>query len=176
MKPHGDGQVVGISAPFDAFYRTEFRPVVALALVLSRSPVGAEDLAQEGFIAAFRDWDRVGRYADPGAWVRRVVANRAVSVWRRRTSELKALTRLGGRPHRSPAQMEFAATELWREVRRLPRRQAQAVALFYLEDRSVDNVASILECSVGSVKQHLHRARRTLAARLDEEGGDHDDR
>jgi RNA polymerase sigma-70 factor (ECF subfamily) len=72
--------------------------------------------------------------------------------------------------------MDLAATELWREVRRLPRRQAQTVALFYLEDRSVNDIASILRCTSGSVKQHLHRGRVTLAARLGEKGGDHDDR
>jgi RNA polymerase sigma-70 factor (ECF subfamily) len=57
-------------------------------------------------------------------------------------------------------------------VRRLPKRQAQAVALHYLEDRSVEDIAAILECSTGTVKQHLHRARRRLAALLGEDGGE----
>ena len=55
---------------------------------------------------------------------------------------------------------------LWAAVRKLPRRQAQAVVLVYVDDLSLERVAEILQCSVGSVKTHLHRARQRLAAEL----------
>ena len=168
---HADVPVVGVPEPFDGFYRREYRKVVALAYALSGSRSGVEDLAQDAFMAAYREWDRIGRYSDPGAWVRRVVANRSVSAWRRRMAELRALTRLGGASRVQPTGLEPAAGELWATVRRLPKRQAQVVALHYLEDRSVEDIATVLECSTGSVKQHLFRARRTLARRLGEEGG-----
>ena len=168
----GDLPVVGVPEPFDRFYEREFRPVVALAYALSGSASGVEDLAQEAFLAAYREWDRVGRYDDPGAWVRRVVANRSVSAWRRRVAEIKALSRLVGGARAAPGGMEPANEEVWKAVRRLPRRQAQVVALRYLEDRPVEEIAGILECSVGTVKQHLSRARQALAARLGEERGE----
>jgi RNA polymerase sigma-70 factor (ECF subfamily) len=60
----------------------------------------------------------------------------------------------------------------WAEVRRLPRRQAQAVALHYIYDLSVVDVAEILGCSEGSVKVHLFRGRSTIAGRLDVEVGE----
>ncbi len=167
----GDLPVVGMPEPFDGFYRREYRKVVAFAYALSGSRTGVEDLAQDAFMAAFREWDRIGRYSDPGGWVRRVVANRSVSVWRRRMAELRALTRLGGAPRFEPTGLEAATGEMWATVRRLPKRQAQVVALHYLEDRSVEDIAAVLECSAGSVKQHLFRARQTLARRLGEEEG-----
>jgi DNA-directed RNA polymerase specialized sigma24 family protein len=40
------------------------------------------------------------------------------------------------------------------------------VALFYLEDRGVAEVAEILDIAPGTVKKHLHDGRRTLARRL----------
>jgi RNA polymerase sigma-70 factor (ECF subfamily) len=166
--------VIGTAEPFERFYAREYQPVVALAYVLSGSRTGAEDLAQEGFLVAYREWDRVSTHPNPAAWVRRVVANRSVSLWRRRMAELKALGRLLGWTAASPEPMDPAAEELWGRVRRLPRRQAQAIALRYLEDLTVDQIAEILECSAGSVKQHLHRARATLASRLGEEGGEDD--
>jgi RNA polymerase sigma factor (sigma-70 family) len=46
------------------------------------------------------------------------------------------------------------------------------VALHYLEDCSVKEIAGILECSPSTVKVHLHKARQTLAERLEVEGGD----
>jgi DNA-directed RNA polymerase specialized sigma24 family protein len=56
--------------------------------------------------------------------------------------------------------------EFWSLVRQLPRRQAQSVALFYLYDLSVAEIAETLECSTGSVKSHLSRGRAALAKRL----------
>lgn len=78
---------------FEALYRREFAGVVALAYVLSGSNAAAEDLAQEAFVAAHRRWNEISRYDDPGAWVRKVVSNMAVSTIRRRVAEAKALHR-----------------------------------------------------------------------------------
>ncbi len=54
----------------------------------------------------------------------------------------------------------------WAAVRRLPERQAQVVALHYLEDRSVADIAAVLEISPDTVKVHLHRGRKALASAL----------
>ena len=51
-------------------------------------------------------------------------------------------------------------------MRSLPERQAQCVALHYLEDRSIDEIADILDCAPATVKVHLFRGRQTLADRL----------
>lgn len=159
--------------PFEAFYAREFRSVVGLAYALSGSRSGAEDLAQEAFIAAHKKWDQIGGYEKPEAWVRRVVSNLSVSRFRRRASELKALTRLAGyrTDSASLGELPAEAEHFWVQVRRLPKRQAQAVALHYLEDMSVNDIAAVLECSPNTVKVHLHKGRQTLADRLDLEGG-----
>ena len=60
----------------------------------------------------------------------------------------------------------------WSEVRRLPRRQAQTVALAYVYGMSVAEIAATLEVSPGTVKTHLSRGRAALAqtlGRTDEE-------
>ena len=146
---------------FDQFYARELKPVVGLAFVLSGSRAAAEDLAQESFIAAYRRWDRIGSYDDPGAWVRRVVANRSVSASRRRRAEVRAVLRL------TPRTVTVADTPedrwVWEAVRRLPRRQRQVIALRYVDQSSIAEIASILECSPNTVKTHLQRARRALA-------------
>lgn len=54
------------SETFEDFYVREFPAVVGLAYALSGSRSGAEDLAQEAFLAAHRGWDRIGGYGDPG--------------------------------------------------------------------------------------------------------------
>jgi RNA polymerase sigma factor (sigma-70 family) len=131
---------------FAAFYAREIRAVVGLAYVLSGSRTAAEDLAQDAFVAAYRHWPRLRSYDDAGAWVRRVAVNRSISLARRRIAEAKALLRLAGErtviPDLSPDH-----EDLWAAVRRLPRRQAQVVALHYWDRRSTQEIAVILEVS-----------------------------
>jgi RNA polymerase sigma-70 factor (ECF subfamily) len=166
---------VAVSEDFGAFYARDFASVVGLARVLTGSQTTAEDLAQEAFVAAYRRWVKLSDYDDPGAWVRRVVANRSVSLYRRRLSEAKALLRL--RQERSVvAEWEESTEELWRAVRRLPRRQAQVIVLRYLDGQSVAVIAVILRCSQNTVKTHLLRARKALAVELGKELGDEHDR
>ncbi len=150
---------------FDSFYKREVSAVVGLAFVLSGSRSGAEDLAQEGFLAAYRQWDRISGYDDPGAWVRRVVANHAVSTIRRRTAEMKALLRLN-RPTFELLEVPVESAYVWEEVRRLPKRQAQVVVLRYFDSQQISQIAQILECSENTVKTHLLRAKKTLARRI----------
>lgn len=151
---------------FEDFYGREYLAVVGLAYALSGSRWGAEDLAQEAFMAAHRDWDRIGLYDKPGAWVRRVVANLSVSAFRRRAAEAKALARVPFGREASLPDLADADPEFWAAIRSLPRRQAQVAALFYLEDRSVADIAEILDVTLGTVKRHLHDGRQTLARRL----------
>ncbi len=150
---------------FEEFYRREYRHVLGLAYVLTGNASVAEDTAQDAFTAAYRQWASIGSYDSPAAWVRRVTCNRAASVVRRRVREAKAIVRLA---HRTPTQIELdeSDAEFWRSVRSLPPRQAQAVALFYLEDYSVRDIAAVLGCSEGTVKTHLSRARSAVARQL----------
>ena len=155
--------------PFEAFYRAEYRKVVGLAYALSGSRLAAEDLAQEGFIAAHKRWDTIGSYDEPGAWVRRVVANQSVSRFRRLAREAKTVALL--RRERALPELEAEDDAFWGAVRSLPSRQAQAIALFYLEDLPVATIARILECSEATVRVHLHKGRQRLATLL---GGSND--
>jgi RNA polymerase sigma factor (sigma-70 family) len=150
---------------FEDFYMREYFAVVGLAYALSGSRWVAEDLAQEAFIAAHRDWARISMYDRPEAWVRRVVANLSVSAFRRRMAEAKALARIAFGQAAMP-DLAAADPEFWAAIRALPRRQAQVVALYYLEDRSIADIAEILAVTHGTVKRHLHDGRRSLAGRL----------
>lgn len=153
---------------FDTFYRVEIRSVVGLAYALSGSRSAAEDLAQDGFVAAYRHWERISSFDDPGAWVRRVVANRAVSAFRRRSAEVKALFRMH-EPNFTLEELPRESDLVWEEVRRLPKRQRQVIALRYMDGQKVSQIGRILECSDNTVNTHLKRAKQTLAERLGKE-------
>lgn len=158
---------------FDTFYKRDYSSVVGLAYALSGSRWAAEELAQEAFLAAHRKWDVVGGYDQPGAWVRRVVSNLSTSFVRRRVAEARAMVKLAARKPEGLIPLGESDAEFWRSVRALPKRQAQVIALHYLEDLSVGEIAETLNLAQGTVKTHLHRGRMQLASNLGlEMGGD----
>jgi RNA polymerase sigma factor (sigma-70 family) len=158
-------------AAFEGFYRAEFRAVVAVVHSLTGRRDVAEEIAQDAFVITHDRWSRVAGYDRPGDFVRRVALNRALSALRRRGAEHRALERWQGRAAAPPDDVRADdETGLWAAVRRLPARQAQAVALLYVEDQPIPRIAEILGCSENTVKTHLKRARATLAVALAGEG------
>ncbi len=161
-----DGSLAG---GFDQWYRDEYRPVLTIALALTGDVGTAEDITQEAFAAASATWNELLGHPNPSAWIRRVVANKAAS-WVRRLQNHRRIQQLL-RNDRTP-EVPLPHPEVWAAVRRLPRRQAQVVALHYLEDRPVTDIAELLDLSPGSVKTHLSRGRANLRAALGEGGND----
>jgi len=165
------GRIDARLSGFEAFFRTEYPRLVTLLVAVTGSRSVAEDLAQEALIRAHARWDQIIRYDKPGAWVRRVALNLASNQRSRRRSEGRALERLRRQhPHEPYGYVDadpVVADDFWALVRRLPSRQAAAIALHHLEDRSVADVAAALGCSEGTAKTHLHRGRTALATLLD---------
>jgi RNA polymerase sigma-70 factor, ECF subfamily len=153
---------------FEDFFRAEYPRLVPMLQAVTGDRQWAEDVAQEALVAAQQNWERIARFDKPGAWVRRVALNRSSNVRRRRRRESAALERFG--PGGSTAEEIDGDDSLWRLVRRLPDQQRWAVALYYVEDRSVADVATILGCTAGTVKTHLSRARESLARELEAHG------
>jgi RNA polymerase sigma-70 factor, ECF subfamily len=151
---------------FSAFYQGNYHAVVALAYALTGRPSVAEELAQDAFLVAHRNWARVSAYEVPGAFVRRVVSNMAVSFTRRLAAEARALSRLAARPPTWSTPLEPTDADFWRSVRSLPRRQSQVLALRYLEDLPDDEIGRILGCSAATVRVHLHNGRVALAGKV----------
>lgn len=154
---------VRIPRHFDTFYAEHYPPVVALVYALTGSRWAAEDLAQEAFLRAHSDWEEIGRYDSPAGWIRTVAANLARSRFRRLGAETRALSRWFGATAHAFPDLEPQEVDFWRHVRALPRRQAEVVALHYLEDMSVRDIASTLGIAESSVKNSLAQGRTKLA-------------
>lgn len=139
--------------------------MLAVTMGLTRRRGEAEEVTQEAFFRAWRDWDaKVGLMEHPGAWVRRVALNLAVGRWRRARAEARTVLRL--HPGESPPPADPESDRFWDAVRALPRRQAQVVALTFVDDLDGNGVAEVLGIAPSTVRVHLARARVTLAERL----------
>lgn len=157
--------IVEPAPTFEALFVREYPKMVALAAAVSGSRIHAEDIAQEALSRLDRSWQQVAGYDRPGAWLRRVTINLALSQKRRLVAETKARLRLGAPESTLPPALP-ADEALWATVRALPPMQRAVVALHFLEDRSLEEIAEILDVSPSTARVHLHRARQTLRERL----------
>jgi DNA-directed RNA polymerase specialized sigma24 family protein len=155
-----------VVASFSDFYEAQYGAVLAVAAALVGRWDVAEELVQDSFMALHARWSRVSRYEAPELWLRRIVLNRAFSTLRRRSTELRLLGRLAGQRTRHGEPPPVPDGDVWRAVSELPKRQAQVIALMFVDDLSVREIATVLECDENTVRTHYRRARLTLASRL----------
>jgi RNA polymerase sigma factor (sigma-70 family) len=156
---------------FTWLFRREYTAVVWSANVVLHDYARAEEIAQDAFARLLENWRKVSRYDRPGGWVRRVALRLAVRAAKRQ-SRLVSLDEAW--PAASSDHPSFDL-DLLAAIRQLPPRQRAVVALHYVEDLPVNEVADILGCSVSTASVHLHRARVKLADLLKEEVGSNAD-
>ena len=153
---------------FAELVEIESRGLIAAVTAIVGDGARAGEITQDAFERCYLRWRRVSTLDRPGAWVRRVAINRAISVQRRMKSERGAVTRLagldsvsqGGAGSEAPRAVDESG--IWAAVRALPRDQAAAIALRYAADLGIADVATTMHLSEAAVKSLLHRARTTL--------------
>ena len=120
----------------------------------------AEDLTQQGMAKLYAAWPRV-RASTRAAYARKVVVNECLSHLRRRRPE----TPTDELPDR-PAHVAPITLDLGEALALLPPRQRAIVALRFLDDLPVAEVAELLGIAEGTVKSQTARALDTLRGHL----------
>lgn len=169
MTPIGDAELVQRCRRRDAEAFGELverhqRLVFGVALARCRDAALAEDLAQEAFVTAWRDLDRLRDDARIGSWVAGIARNLASSAARDRVrrAEPPPLD-VASPPTPEDAALEREDRELLaRALADVPRTHREALVLYYLEGESIARIAEALGINEDLVKQRLSRGRRAL--------------
>jgi RNA polymerase sigma-70 factor (sigma-E family) len=135
----------------------------------------AEDLLQGAYERAYRRWGRISSRADPERYVRQTLVNASVDRWRRlRRHPEMPLTFTGADPRAVDTAAAVADRDLLlRALAGLPPRQRAVLVLRYFEDLSEAQTASMLGCSVGTVKSQAARGLARLRDGTSEPGARH---
>lgn len=152
---------------FDALFEQQYQRLVRTLTVVAGDRDAAADAVQEAFVKAHLRWRKIGAYDDPAGWVRRVAINQLNDEHRRAARKRRLLARLRGRSSTVVENPEI--DEFERLLAALPPQQRAATALYYVDGLSVGEIADALAISSGSVKSHLHDARRRLRPILESE-------
>jgi RNA polymerase sigma-70 factor (ECF subfamily) len=144
---------------FDASYR---RLVVQLYAVVGDAGE-AEDLVQEAFVRASASGSRFLKVENPEAWLRRTAVNLHRNRWRKLRNFARIRPQLETRSDLPGLDEHLIVIDA---LRRLSEPQREVLALHYLADLPVHEIATALGVPEGTVKSRLMRGREALAAQL----------
>lgn len=159
-------------------------PVLRVAYSLLGNHEDARDVAQEAFVNAYRSLGRFRGGSQFSTWLYRIVVNECKDVHRRRARQPAVVASVGepeesvnGRtifvdvddPSAGPRD-QMANHELSRRlsgsIEALPMQQRTAFALHHLHGLTLEEVATVMRCRVGTVKSHVFRATEQLRIQL----------
>jgi RNA polymerase sigma factor (sigma-70 family) len=149
---------------FGALVTRHQQLVFGVALARCQDPALAEDVAQEAFVAAWRDIDRLRDGTRVGSWVAGIARNLAANAVRTRARREASIAEPGPAvPTPQDAALEREDRELlYRALTEIPETHRETLVLFYLQGQSIADIASALDITEDLVKQRLSRARRAV--------------
>lgn len=160
----------GDAAAFDQLVGRHMRRAFSVAYRLLGQREDAEDLVQEAFLAALEKIDTFQSGRPFAPWLFRILVNRGLNARKshalRRTEEIPDFVASSGASPEREAERAELRGRLREALDELPERQRAVVELFELEGFSGPEIAEILEMPDGTVRWHLHRARRALREAL----------
>jgi len=145
------------------------RKVFGLAYSFLRNREAAEDVTQDVFIKVWRALPGFDGRASLSTWIYTIARNASLSALRARRpqsslSDPEVMDAVDAIDTAAPAESTVERAALLRLVDQLPTKQRQVIMLFYMEEQSHEEVATMLAMPVGTVKTLLHRARARLSA------------
>lgn len=160
----------GDTASFACLLDKYSRPVHSLILKMVRSREDAEELAQDVFLKAFRNLSSFKKECSFSTWIYRIAYNTAISALRKKKIEFLAIEEatlnnvseeevahaLGRTDNHDQLAMLDAALE------RLPPDERGIILLFYLKEKTIEEMMTITGLSTSNIKVKLHRIRKKL--------------
>ncbi len=149
---------------YDDFYRSTSPRLLRYCYALVGELGEAQDVAQETYVRAWHHWRHVSQHPAPEAWLRLTASRLGTDRHRRLAGLRKAITRTGPSSPAGPPTEDVVALTV--ALRQIPADQRRVLAMHYLLDLPVSEIALELDVPVGTVKSWLSRGRSALADQL----------
>jgi RNA polymerase sigma-70 factor, ECF subfamily len=159
----------GDASAFDALVRTYMEQAYRVAYRVVGHREDAEDLVQEAFLAAYQYLDsfEIGRPFGP--WLMRIVLNRGANMRRsraRRSTEPETEGVSDAPSALEESERQDLGRVLHQALGTLSERQRMIVTMFDVDGLTSAEIGEMLELAPGTVRWHLHEARRQLRSVL----------
>lgn len=177
------GELIATSDDFEALVSEHGQQLYNIALRMTGNEEEAKDLCQDALFRAYRSFARWKRECSFSSWLFRIASNLYIDQVRRKkrvhfesldapliTRDGDELPRVVESQDRGPQSMAEAA-EVQREVhlalQKLPPEFRMAVVLCDIQGFSYAEISEIMDCSIGTVRSRIHRARQALKGHLE---------
>jgi RNA polymerase sigma-70 factor, ECF subfamily len=164
----------GNAAAFETIFQLHSRRVYALCLRMLSDPVEAEDLAQEAFLQLFRKIHTFRGESAFSSWLHRLTANVVLMSFRRKKPQAISLDEMmRSDDDNEMPRMELGATDprlsgvcdrmnLQTAIEALPEGYRLMFLLHDVHGYEHNEIARMLDCSIGNSKSQVHKARKRL--------------
>ena len=159
----------GDRSAFDGLVHAYMRQAFQLAYRVVGHREDAEDLVQEAFLAAYQYLDSYDAERPFGPWLMRIVLNRGANLRRsrkRRETEPETDAISPAPSALEESERTEARAKLAEAMTKLSERQRMIVTMFDVDGLTSTEIGEIMDLSSGTVRWHLHEARRTLRGAL----------
>lgn len=137
----------------------------------------AEDVLQESFLAAFNHLDDFDHSSAFGAWLKRIVINKSISLLRKRKMvivaiDTTAVTEKEDEPSASEEDIQYRVENIRRGIMQLPDGYRMVLSLALFEQCSYEEISGMLNITESTVRTQYHRGRQKLLQILKTEVAD----
>ncbi|HET9215084.1 MAG TPA: RNA polymerase sigma factor [Gaiellaceae bacterium] len=168
------GAQAGSASDLEALFRAHWPRAYRAAYLVVHDAAGAEDVAQEAFLAAVRALDRFDRRRPFGPWLHRIVVNRAIDWARaralRREVVAEAAVAAMSAPDDPPDTAAAPSTGILEALASLSPEHRAVIVLRYLLEYSPGEIARMLDLPRGTVNSRLRRGLDALADVVEQDG------
>ena len=144
-------------------------PFLRYCSALAYGKMDVQDLVQDVLLSAFQRFEHIEKKDDLLHYLVKAARYRTISIWRlqRRSEAICEKQALRLRANGASPEMLVDVQLLYAELEKLPSSQRDALVLFEVSGLSMAEIAEIQQCSEGSVKTRVSRARAAVRAKLD---------
>ena len=174
-----NGALQGETRAFDRLYELTHQKAYYVALRYMKDEHQAEDVLQEAYIKAFNNLDTLQNANKFEPWLHKIVYTTAMDVYRKRKRQAERSINFSDyegenettiefeddrEEFRPEEQIDYQETQkaVLSFIDELSSSQRMTMMLFYYEQYSLKEIAEVMECSIGTVKSRLNKAKQLM--------------
>ena len=158
-------------ALFERYFLEYKDDVYRVAYYFTKSKDDAEDLAQDAFVRAYRFFHRFHRDSNFKSWILRIMRNiHLTNIQKNRSTinadELIQATATSSHDVENNVLQDLQGKQVQKAIDKLPEDFREVIILCDIEGLPYEQISSILQIPIGTVRSRLHRGRLLLKERL----------
>ncbi|MDP4090262.1 MAG: RNA polymerase sigma factor [Bacillota bacterium] len=164
----------GYEDAFERIYSMYMNKVYNTARMMTEDEKAAEDILQEVFIIIYKKIYKLKHAEAFESWLYRITVNCCNNYFKKRKSTVvteddKLADVIGADTGQTPGEELISREtndEIYKAVNTLPGKYRECIILYYYSEMSIAQIADVLDCSAGTVKSNLFKAKKALKKKL----------